>query len=392
MPNEASNLKTNDDDLQRKLRNAVEYVNITCILGADNKIEDMERTSGWIFVQKYRYHTPGRYMKFSQGLFSTKDHSPNSYLLGNLGERQLYHTTKAQWYYHVDDESNIKFLDVQLVPLTKLNPLFDPVFKLKPRNKRVLEQALFGIATRYGSCGIRASLITKYCWEHPEGIHKIEGIVMNTFDHVLVVINRSGDLKDPDTWGNAWVIDNWYKDGIIFPAKEFKERIKEIKQYFQEQSAQFKKMNITLYEKPFTDNQDIDRCVWKITPKDDLYPSYSKSMRVENYYLVVNGYPNDMIETLRPSKNSRLNMEINWQKQDEKESKIHTSTTATIHPLLSVPTKAAATVSSEQKSATNKKPLTVSSVSKFFKPTIPRRPLSREDRNKIGNEYLHRLV
>lgn len=395
MPQGKSHSEMSDDGLQRKLRSAMEYATVTCVLGADNKIEDIERTNGWTFVQKYRYHNPGRYLKLAQGQFTTQDHAPNAYLTGDVEERKLCHTIK-QWYYHVDDQSNINFLNLQLIPLAKLNPLFDPVFKLKPGNKNVLYQALFAIATRYGNCGIRASLISKYCWEHPEGIHRIEGITMGTFDHVVVVVNRSGDLKNPDTWGNAWVIDNWYKEGLIFPANEFKEKIKHIKQYYQEQNSQLKKINISLHEKTSPSSQDIQECVWEINPKEDLYPSYSTSMRVENYYIVANGYPSNMLEQLKTPKNNHVNMEINWQKQEEKKANTHasvtrSSSTTAIHSLLSVPAKAVmpkAISRSEQKSTNNKKPSTVC-LPKLFKSAVPLQPLSREYRNKIGNEYLH---
>ena len=305
---------------QRKLHAAIEYANNTCIL-SDNRMEDIERTDGWSVVQKYRYGVPGRYMKHSQGKFSAQeDCIPNiTRLKQNPDGNTLYYEFK-EWYYHVDDLSQVNNSRINIDSITSLSPLEDPRFDLKPCNQRLLGNAISALTTRYGNCGTRSELVSKYLWEHPEGIHRIEGISMNTFDHVLVIVNRSGDLQDPDTWGNAWVIDAWYKKGIVFPAKEFKERIKQIKQYAKEQIEQLKKLNLQFKDYPESD-QEIRGAQWEINPDQDSYPSYSKHMRVEDYYTVSYQYPGYALEIPTSSKNKLINTEIDAKWQDHEKNK-----------------------------------------------------------------------
>lgn len=306
--------------MPRKLHTALDYATNTCILGASNRMDDLKKTNGWSSVQKYRYFCSSTYMKTSEReLCSQKeDGLPNAVLKEDTeGSKITYEI--GDWYCHFD-MSEGDDPDAQFYQNSSLNPLEDPTFNLKSCNLRVLSESIFALTTRYGNCGVRSRLVSKYLWEHPEGIHRIEGIKMNTFNHVLVVINRSGDLKNSDTWGNAWIIETWCDKGAIFPATEFKEKIKQIKYYAQEQIKQAKIIGFSAMENYPESDQDIGESIWEINPSQDHYPSYTKHMRVENYFTVINGYADDVIEILKNSE-KYLNTEVDVKEYENKKEK-----------------------------------------------------------------------
>ena len=144
----------------------------------------------------------------------------------------------------MDDISKANVFAVNYLLNSTLNPLKDPYFKLNEGHQKLLWRAIIALSTRYGNCQARAALVSKYLLERSEGVHRIEGITLDTFDHVIVVVNRSGDLKKPSTWGDAWIIDAWYKNGVVFHAKEFEEKIKQIKEYAEEQAKKCRELEI----------------------------------------------------------------------------------------------------------------------------------------------------
>ncbi len=285
-----SKLELKTSSLQRKLSAALEYANNICILGAENKIADYERTHGWCLFPKYRYEAIGRYLKFSDGKFSLENDSmANSYFESR--DKSLQYSVK-KWYYHVDDLNEIKKHNVFTECVHEgVNPLQDPQFKLQPSHLDLLCGAMMAIGRRGGTCGNRSRLVAKYLWEHPEGINRIELVNTKTFDHVFVVVNRSGDdIKNPDTWGNALIIDAWYRDkGIIYPASEFREKIKEIKQFAKDQVSAGKKIGLS-FSDYIDEGEDVDQCSCEIQPSRDCYPSYS-NIPIEDYYILENIYP-----------------------------------------------------------------------------------------------------
>ncbi len=275
--------------LQRKLQAALEYANNICIMGAGNKIEDIERTNGWCLFQNSRYDTAGRYIKLSNGKFSwEKDSSAN--LKFDSEQRKLVYD-KKQWFYHVDDLEQVNSPKIILNNIQEnKSPLFDPQFKLPPSHLNLLASAMLAISKRQGNCQYRCDLVAKYLWEHPEGINRIE-VIYTSFDHVFVIVNRSGDdIKHSETWGDAWIIDAWYGDkGFIYPASEFKEKIKEIKQFEKDQVKKCGDIGVNLDK--FDDHgEDIDKCICEIQPDRDRYPSYSDNP-IEDYYILENIYP-----------------------------------------------------------------------------------------------------
>ncbi len=283
--------------LQRKLLTAMEYAKNTCILGSDNKIKDIKKTRGWNLCQNDRYDMPGKYLKISDGKFShEEDGEANAQF--NPKTRKLFYDIK-QWYYHPIGKKPMLFVE----PIhAKQNPLQDDTFKLPMHHILFLARTLLLINKRQGNCNDLALLISKYLWEHPADIKRIEIISMATFDHVLVVVNRSGDLDKPKTWGDAWVIDAWYGDhGLIFPANQFEEKIKIIKKFAQKQARLCAAIGVNALSSVDHGN-DIDRCAWEIKPATDKYPTYTPGKRIEDYYIVRNCHPalNNPYDNIRP--------------------------------------------------------------------------------------------
>lgn len=277
-----------DDD--NKFFTAMNYAKNVCILGASNKVEDIAKTTCWSYIQKYRY-CDGSFKKYHKDAnLKIEDNYFNIKTLDhNTGEITADFTN---WYYAVDhpELSNKKSLDV-----TYLNnhPL---QFIKKDEHQELLLSCLYALATRYGNCGHRAALVGKYLWEHSEGVHRIEGIKMKSFDHIFVVVNRSGELNKPETWGNAKVIDAWYQDGIIFEAKDVRKMVQEMKEYVQYQSEQFKEKKFGNMVDIKPDGKELFKCSWEILPASHTYPTHvlDKNKQIEDYYEVLNVYPKNI--------------------------------------------------------------------------------------------------
>ncbi len=210
----------------------------------------------------------------------------------------LKFTAKAghtqNWYYHpsnkVKEDMDMYTALAILSPYE--NPLQNPQFSSNPSLASLFNDALLTIGKRQGNCGSLARLVSKYLWEHPDGIFRIEGITFGSVDHVVVVVNRSGDLKNPATWGDdAWVIDAWYENGLIFPAKEFHEKYELIKQFALEQIRECNKVGFIIKDHPNT-GMDIDDSKWEIKPQEQPYPRYAHKPKwnVEDYYILENIY------------------------------------------------------------------------------------------------------
>lgn len=288
----------------RNLHTAMSHAIYTCVLRTSNRIEDYEIVGNWSNFQRYRYTPEGSYRKFSLRSFSLKDVAANSIFIPEHG---LVPQIK-QWYYHVDDISKVNTFHIVLgnvFSAPKNSPFSDDTFGLNSSLQNVLSIALFARDVRYGNCCYRCQVIAKYLWEHPYGIHRIETITMATFDHVFIVVNRAkdSDIKNPDTWGKAWVIDAWYqelkddkiKEGIIFKACELKDKLKIIKAFAQDQIKRMKDLglpyNTTIY--PELKN-DIGEVFNEIDLTRDRYPSYDfPNFKLENYHIIINNTGKD---------------------------------------------------------------------------------------------------
>lgn len=53
-----------EDKFLRNLQTALRHTLVTCVLRTGNRFADYEKTGGWNFFQRYRYHKPGHYRKF----------------------------------------------------------------------------------------------------------------------------------------------------------------------------------------------------------------------------------------------------------------------------------------------------------------------------------------
>ncbi len=284
------------DKLKMKLNSALKYVIDTCVLGANNKIKDIEKTNAWSLFQQYRYNAQGQYFKTNLHPVTYEDRYTNALFDQSL--RKLIPRI-GNWYYRTknkyknSDEISIMYRCRQV----GISPLSDPKFNLNDLHINLLIAAMLTMEKRQGNCLDRLYLLAKYLWENSSGINRIEIFSTTTFDHCLLVVNRLGDSKNPSTWGDAWIIDAWVKDkGMIFHASEFKQKIKEIKQFAKLQIKKLKDIGISQCGIHYQDTKEVlDICSYEIKPTIDLYPTYSTSpfYPIEFYYIIDNIYPKD---------------------------------------------------------------------------------------------------
>lgn len=280
--------KQNDEEFTKNLKAAMDYAKSICLFGSSNKIDDLKRTSGWNRQLKYRYHIPGQYLKISENEFvPEEDSAANS----SINSDNIYSYKEYDWYYHVSDFDQVNEPQIGLMSRTVESPLFDSSFQLTQKHINLLGGAMLAMSMRQGNCGMLCKVTAKYLWEHPEGITRIEGISTNNFDHVFVIVNREGELNKPETWGNAWIIDPWYKEGIVYKASEFKEIIKQVKAFANKQiNLEKKEYHFNFQAYPDGPADEIEGCNWEINPEKDRYPTYSKHLKVEDYYVLHNDY------------------------------------------------------------------------------------------------------
>ena len=203
---------------------------------------------------------------------------------------------KTGWFYRCDDYEKMNdAISVNLFPrFPNIRPLRDPRFHLKIEHKTLFLVGLFVMTSRQSNCGGMSCLLAKYLWENNAGINRIEVVTTTTFDHCMVIVNRSGDLKDPDTWGDAWIVDAWYgKGGIIFHAKEFKTKIETIKDLAKVRQDKVEIIGGGSNEVFLADKKEVLEPWIEINPDKDEYPTYSKApfYPIEYYYDIENGYP-----------------------------------------------------------------------------------------------------
>lgn len=234
--------------IEKKLSAAKSYALYTCVGGSSNRLVDIVKTNGWVFNTFIRYHFFGEYRK-SYEHFTAGDITAN--LLFDDETHQLKYKTKG-WYYHPYDlQAAIRVylycLDLKQHPLDEKN-LRDHHID-ESHTFYIFDRVIMARERRVDNCGARSALAIEYLWRHPEGIKRIELFSAKSFDHVWVVVNRVGDEKNPQTWGeDCWCIDPWYateeKEGIIFPGTEFKTRIKEIKEFAKVQCREREKLGL----------------------------------------------------------------------------------------------------------------------------------------------------
>ncbi len=276
-------LMEKSNQLRMKLNTALEYVLRTCMFGASNKITDIEKTYGGVLFIKYRYEYYGKYIKHTSwnelDVFNKKINSSF-----NLDTRKFIPLTKS-WNYS-SNKSEHESIPVIKCRFPGVDPINDPKFDLNEELEELLKFALSALQRRQGNCQLRSCLLAKYLWENNAGIDKIELVSTSTFDHVFVIVNRSGDLYNSSTWGDAWIIDPWYgKNGLIFHASDFVNKIKEIKSFAIYQAKKLenigKKNTCAIKD---NESETLDKCLYKIKPDRDPYPSYSFNSPTTVFY------------------------------------------------------------------------------------------------------------
>ena len=283
-----------DNVLLTKLYTCLNRVSHTCVLGSPNKIEDFKKTNAWNFYLLYRYHHLGQYYSIFNR--TPLDIDKDIYIKFDAEKKSILHQAIKHWFFHTDYYHDVSSPHIIFSPRDKeLDPLKDPEFNLNQNHHFPLILALLAEETRMGNCEIKSSLFIKYLWENPKNIHRIELILDDPLDHVFVVINRSGILQDMDTWEEAFVIDPWYQEGIIMPVKDFKKKLVEIKDYIIVQNKDLN--NIGVYKaRNFYGTESSFQCLCEIIPSIHRYPSYEKNYYLENYYDLVNAYPENLCQ------------------------------------------------------------------------------------------------
>lgn len=268
--------------LERKLHAAMKYAHDVCILGAGNLIEDIKRTGAWVFTHEFHYHPSGRYERAASSSGSEDMYACNMTYNQKTDamEKEVY-----RWYYRVDKiaESMFNRTDNYLVPYDFESPIHDEQLINSPDVKKIFGACLRALSTRAGSCGAQSFLVTKFLWEHPDGIKRIEGVSMKDFDHAFVVVNREGELSKPETWGDAWIIDAWANGGMIYRPSDVLQKIAETKAFCIKQIHEQRWLGL-LNPIPDDSTMNVWEQAWEIKPDIHHYPSYSKHKHVEDYY------------------------------------------------------------------------------------------------------------
>ncbi|MBA3661148.1 MAG: hypothetical protein H0W64_05450 [Gammaproteobacteria bacterium] len=296
MLSQATLFKSSQPNLKQRLTTALRNVNETCVFGTSNKMEDVIRTMGRVYFHQFRYDKMGEYVKKNFDPKNKTDHADRYY--NPLIHPKLIVKTNRKWFYRYQDTSvNIPWPSL-IARFPNLNPIGDPVFHLSKSHKCILSFALLAQTKRQGNCYDRACLLSKYLWENNKNIQRIEIIGFN-FDHCVVMINRTGDLKDPKTWGHALIVDSWYtqKEAIYTPS-EFNQRIKEVNEYINKEQIEQEKIGVSHRESH--SSNDITWYVEdEIRPQQDVYPTYSHSpfYPVDYYYDVRNAYTLDLLKS-----------------------------------------------------------------------------------------------
>jgi hypothetical protein len=286
--------------VRRILSAAIKNALCTCSIGASNKLSDMKKTQGWVFFSMFRYNYSSRYI----------DKYIEEENEGKIKKRK-------RWEFSSDDPLAARYVDLGY---SLINPVLDPLndgqFSLQEIHKEILLSALLTQVKRTGNCHARCCLMAKYLWENstPE-IQRIEILEFN-FDHVVVVVNRSGSLEDPKTWGDALIADPWYlEQGQIYTADEFLKQTRIVCDFIKTEYTEQDKFGFPGRKKILTET-DWSNLSWKcyveLLPHSHQYPTYSKDpfYPIEYYYEPAHLYTAEIShhdENLHPLLDNRIN-------------------------------------------------------------------------------------
>lgn len=279
-----------------KLHTALHYVINTCIFGSSNKYSDIKKTNTWVlfFPMRYEFDTNYYVKQENKANFSWDKTLFNLKLDPVKCKFEI--DTKNKWNFHVDLEKFNQSSQYGWVQRTELAPLLNK--NLNADHLELLYSAMLCALKRQGNCENKACLLAKYLWEnHDNLIDRIEIVDIKHYDHEIIIINRSrrehSTLEDSNTWGDdCWVIDTWYKQGLIFPANQFHFYMPQIEEYA---FAQARKYALLMESQIKNQLKHRDEDSWlkhfarfEINPLVDYYPTCQTNplLPVEYYYSI----------------------------------------------------------------------------------------------------------
>lgn len=297
MPYKQSEKQAAEADVNKRLEaklNGVMFEVIRSLpLGASNREEDKQRTSTWSRAQYYQALTGGEYVKRAQGEAIPVDQlKANGRQInletgdafsgpGFLGKEPNRKGVEWQWHYHAPPASGVTVLDFEFGGAGDMGGMMK-FTSLAASHQKLLVGATKSQQLGWGNCHDRADLCAKLLWENPADINRIEVIVMDDFDHVLVLVNRAEDstLDDPSTFGETcYAVDAWHgSGGEVFKGTEFKERIAETEAYFIAQGLET--------NKPGAKSSHTFTVADEIKPATHGYPSGKPHLTIDTNIVV----------------------------------------------------------------------------------------------------------
>lgn len=277
--------------LVSRLEKAMQRINRVCTLGASNKIDDLIRTGGWGMTLELKSRQFLEYEKYGPKGHHPEDNELNASSLDKEKQRFYASYKYGQWFQKTGPKIENSVARANLTTVSFENPLEAPLFRLsQPLINLLLAESLIR-RRRVANCGDRARLLAAYLWQYSLGIESIELMLMDSFDHAFVVINRNGSLLDASTWTEGYIVDAWYgESGIVYLASEFHTKIQEIKTYCKQELDKRKRYGHIILT-PFDENNtEIRGREFIIHPEIQAYPTYHAYKSTMDYYQLIDDF------------------------------------------------------------------------------------------------------
>ncbi len=197
-----SPIKSPPDVLIPLIQQALRHTTYTFVIGAYNKVSDLDKTNKW--SSSIFYRQPGEY----------QSSTPVEKLPSSKAPIKKWSMILQSTPIPKVGITPIKFNFLEIFPYPDLLDFATNV--------------IAAYKLRAGNCGLQCLILANFLWKKSSGkIHRIEIINADEFDHSFVIINRqqNSDLHKPNTWDNAWIIDPWREGNKFYHAKKFKEEI-----------------------------------------------------------------------------------------------------------------------------------------------------------------------
>lgn len=287
--------------LEPLLQQLMQQVNRQLVLGSSNRVADVERTGGWSKSLEHHTFAYGSYVKLMPGQPKDKrlQWANMTVLSGKPDSEQdlpadthplpppkaKAKVVRPRWVFTgLRLEGEAQELDFEA---DEDNPHYPVMAGLQDSIQDLLLSACVTEKQRYGNCQARAELFIKRLWEyslqHPGcGIHSMEMIKMNDFDHVMVIINRHKKaetklfttvVEPPETFGaDCFVVDCWHgKEGLVFKGTELGKVTPMIAEFARGETQQLKALGIEMADVPVKVSGAFS-VLCAISPGRDNYP------------------------------------------------------------------------------------------------------------------------